>query len=150
MSDLWRKEDIVSDMQSKYDQRVVLVESKESSKIKTYTKWASERVTTIWGKKREDLKAGQCNFSYIKFAKNERGESFAIVAAVSQFHKKYTSDIRFYDINAKQTEVAVFMRKNKLVWDESKILFFLNEDKEDRKEALDNEKKLQGDYKLFN
>ena len=149
--ELWKKENIVSDMQDKYGERVVLVPSKNYSESKTYTKWASDVVKTVFKKDRALLNSGECNFSYIKFSQNERGETFAIVAGVSQFHKNYTSDICFYDINVEQKEAAKFMRKNKLVWDEYEILFFLNENNDfsNREEALKKKKKMQDDYKLF-
>ncbi len=147
--DLWKKEDIVSDMQSKYGKRVVLVRSKNYSESKTYTKWANKVVGSVFKMNRALLDSGECNFSYIKFAKNEKGETFAIVAGVSQFHKKYTSDICFYDIKTERKEAAEFMQKNKLIWDDYEILIFLNHDFKNRVEALGNEKKMQCAYKLF-
>ena len=121
--------------------------------LHSYTKWASEVVETVFKVKRTCLNSGECNFSYIKFAKNKAGETFAIVAGVSQFHKQYTSDICFYDINtnAEKKEAAKFMKKNKLSWDENEVLFLLNENQDfrNRRESLDNEKKMQDDYKLF-
>lgn len=96
--DLCKKEDIVHDMQTKYGKRVALVRSKNYSESKRYTKWANEVVKNFFKMDRALLDSGECNFSYIKFAKNKKGETFAIVAGVSQFHKRYTSDICFYNI----------------------------------------------------
>ncbi|MBD5467964.1 MAG: hypothetical protein HDR21_07420 [Lachnospiraceae bacterium] len=150
--DLSKKDDVVSDMKTKYgDKRVALVRSKNFSESKTYTEWANKVVENIFGKDRATLNSGECNFSYIKFAKNKKEEIFAIVAGVSQFHKKYTSDICFYDIQTEKKDAAEFMRKNELSWDEYEILIFLNQNNDfgDRKEALKNEKKMQCDYILF-
>lgn len=144
---MWIKEDILKVIKQEYEERVCLVSTKEIAKNKSA--WATNVVSVLYGKNRIDLKDEAYHFSYIKFAKNKDEMIWGIVGGKSQFHHKYCSDVRFYNLSKEKKDASDFMLENELTWYEDEILILVNCDNKLDKEACKNEKKLQEKYNLF-
>ena len=69
IEDLWKKEDILNDINQKYEGIFFLASTKEIAKNKSA--WATNVVLDLYGINRIDLKDKAFHFSYIKFAKNK-------------------------------------------------------------------------------
>lgn len=148
INDLLKKDDIFNNLCQKYERRVFLVPTKEIAQNKSA--WATKVVSDFFDVNRMDLKEEAFHFSYIKFAKSNKDNTiWGIVGGKSQFHHKNRSDVEFYDINTERKDASNFMSKNELSWYEDEILILKSIKNNSDKEARENEKILQMNYKLF-
>ena len=118
--------------------------------------WADKTVEELYNMKRENIikehkgnSKGEYCFAYIKLAIDGK-ETYGIVSGKSCFHKKYASDVWFYDERKTGSHrVLDFMKHNKLTWDEDSIIIIKNIKPIDSKEAYDKEKKIKEMFNLF-
>lgn len=144
---LQTKEAIIKKLTTEYKERVFVISTADIFINKA--KWADRVVEKVYNCNRREMKKCAFHFSYIKFARNEKNEVYGIVGGKGQFHWKYSSDVRFFDLEKVHNAKAKFMKKHNLQWYTEEIVIFKNEIDIDSAEAFSNETYLQKEFYLF-
>ncbi len=125
---------------------------------KSKNAWADYCVNMLFpGKNRSEVikknlgySKGEYNFSYVKFATDKSEVVYGIVSGKSSFHKKYSSDVCFYDVESTgDKDAARYMKDHLLKWYDKEILIVKNVDPLSHDEALKNEQVIKKEFNLF-
>ena len=146
-SALQTKQYIIEKIKDEYKERAFIVSTEKI--FINRAKWADQLVSELYNCDRRNMGDYAYHFSYIKFAKNEKNEVYGIVGGKSQFHCKYSSDVKFFDIEKCDNPKSRFMKKHNLQWYTAEIVILKNINDLDEREAFSNEKKLQQTFSLF-